>query len=641
MPGYRRHFSSSRYKSQSHSRTKRGWFCLVPSKLDSRSVQCSTTAGLCVVPGNQPQPSNVIAGISRRGTRPGSVWIQCASASCPHNARQRCWRLSAALCWPQRTATLNTNDVLQYRKRVNALTTTMFEAQPIVVTPWHPATAQRHTARGGHWARAAKPRRCQHEATLTVHRAHRGTNRGTAAHKTGLALYTLSLRAWRTDTAPPPPPALGRHRAQSHSRTKRGWFGLVPSKLDPRLARCSTTAGHCVAPGDQPRPFNVILGSTRRWMWPGSVATQRLHARCPHTTCQRRWLPKGELCWRQRVAVSNVDHAQQRPQGKSTSPTTVLQAQSTLVAPRQPGASLRHNARDWQWAHKGKPHHCWHEATLTVHRAHRGTNRGTAAHKTGFALHTVQLRARATDAALPQPPALCRHRAQSHSRTKKASYAWCNPGRFPGQTLLNHPYSGLATTTVGHRQPRKTTVAQRQRPTPETRRITLAQCGIWTLCSSVRAVHSLAMPEAWAGTPWRRAAATRRRPRSSTARPMIATMVVTPLPQHVAQAVDSVSPRQPPCLPQGTAAVVPPRPSAVLCPASRTGNLYTVPVIRCIPKTLTKAPHRDTCRVVPAVCAVPRARHAARMTPAGRWRPGTARSTTAYLTPLHTGEAAQ
>jgi hypothetical protein len=1234
MPGYRRHFSSSRYKSQSHSRTKRGWFCLVPSKLDSRSVQCSTTAGLCVVPGNQPQPSNVIAGISRRGTRPGSVWIQCASAPCPHNARQRYWRLSAGLCWRQRTATLNTNDVLQYRKRVNALTTTMFEAQPIIVMPWHPDTAQRHTARGGHWARAAKPRRCQHEATPTVHRADCGINRGTAAHKTGLALYTLALRAWRTDTTPPQPPALGRHRAQSHSRTKRAWFCLVPSKPDPRSAPgsasvglcvvpvaqsqpssvilgsprcwtrpisvmtysapahrlynarqrrwspgvercyspgaaashpdnaahcsnqdtvasatvfqapspivaprprsashrhnargwqgahtarshrnpnkrtaahktaftphvsrfstrktdtarsqpptlsrhrarshsrtkrawfcfmlskldlrsapCSILAGHCVTLGIQQQPSSVILGNTQRWAWAASVAARCAFAQHLHTTRQHCWSPSVGLCWSQCAAALSVNYVQQHPKRESTSSTTMLQAQSSIVAPRQPRALLRHNARgwqwahkagpyhcqhsvtpivylahhcpnkgtaapatvfqaqspivaplypnasrghntrgwqrahkagphhrqhevapsarrthhcsnkrnaprilrfrtrqtataqprpptlgqhrarshsrtkrawfclvpskldpqsarcsiladhcvtpgiqpqpssvipgstrrwtrpasvaarcafahclhttrqrcwsqctaasnpdyalhcpkgesaspttlcgaqstivaprqpsaaprygtrswqwahkgklhrcqseatlivhpesqcpkkestsittlcgaqslivasrqpsaaprygtrgwqwahkakprsrqseatlivhpesqcpkkesaspttvcgvqsiivaprhnarDWQWAYKGKPRRCHHEATLIVRResqcpkgesasittlcgaqstivaprhnardwqwAHKGKprrcqhgaaptvraaqrclNRGTAAHKTGLAPHTFQLRARGTDTVLPQPPALGRQRAQSHSRTKKVSCARCNPGYFPGQTALDHHCPSLATTTVSLWHPRQTNVAHWQHTTPETGDFTLTQRGILTLGSPVRALHSLAMTRDWPGTPWFNAAVTRCKPRPPTVRPMIFTIVGAPFQRSTNQATYSVGPGQQPWSPPRQIADVPPRRSVVVCPASRTGNLYTVPVIRCIPETLTKVPHRDACRVAPIVCAVPRARHGARLTLAERWQPVIAQSTTACLAPFYTGEAAQ
>jgi len=751
MPGYRRHFSSSRYKSQSHSRTKRGWFCLVPSKLDSRSVQCSTTAGLCVVPGNQPQTSNVIAGFSRRGTRPGSVWIQCASASCPHNARQRCWRLSAALCWRQRTATLNTNDVLQYRKRVNALTTTMFAAQPIVVTPWHPDTAQRHNARDGRWAHKAKPRRCQHKATPTTRSARSDVNAKTTVHKTRCAPYTVQLRARITDTALSQPPTLNRHQARSHSRTKRAWFCLVPSKRDPRSARCSTTVGHCVACDDQSQPSSVIPGNTQRWARPVSVAAQYASAVCPYTACLHWWTPGAGLCWRPRRPASNTGHAQQCPKGESASPTTLCGAQSTIVAPRlpsaaprygtrgwqwahksklhrcqseatlivhsesqcpkeesasittlcgaqsiivaprQPSASHRHNARSGQWAHKAKPRRCQYKATLIVHpesqcpkwestsittlcgaellivaprqpsaaprhnarsgqwahkgklhcRAHHCLKPRIAAHKTGLAPHTFQLRARGTDTVLPQPPALGRQRAQSHSRTKKVSCARCNPGRFPGQTALDYPCPDLATTTVSHRQSQQTNVAQRQRTTPETRGTTLAQRGILTLGSSVRAWHSLAITRLWPGTTWFNAAVTRRRPRPPTVRPMILTIVGAPFQRSTNQATYSVGPGQQPWSPPRQIADVPPRHGTVLCPASRTGNRYTAPVTRCVPETLTKAPHRDACRVAPAVCALPRARHAARMTLDRRRKPVTAQSTIARLAQFHTGEVAQ
>jgi len=235
---------------------------------------------------------------------------------------------------------------------------------------------------------------------------------------------------------------------------------------------------------------------------------------------------------------------------------------------------------------------------------------------------------------------LCRHRAQSHSRTKSASYARCSPGQFPGQAGLSYPCPGLATTTVSPRQPWLTNVAQRQRATPATRGTTLAQHGIWTLCSPVRTLHSLAIPKPWPGTPWRNAVAARRRPRTYTALPMIATMVVTPLPQHAVQVTYSVGPQPQPCLPPGAAAVVPPRRSVVLCPVSRTGNRYPVPVIRCSPETLTKAPRRAACRVISAVCAVPRARHSARMTLDWRFEPSTAQSTTARLAPPYAVEVA-
>ena len=502
-------------------------------------------------------------------------------------------------------------------------------------------------------------------------------------------------------------PGYGRHFSPSryeprgHSRTKRGWFCLVPSRLDPRLARCSATAGHCVAPVDQPRPSNVILGSTRRWARPASVATQYLRAHCPPTSCQRRWLPKVELGWRTYVTASNVDYAQQCRNAASALPTTVLQAQPTLVAPRHSDTAHRHNAqgghwarkaklrrcrheatptvhresqcpkgastsittvlqaqpiivaprhladlrlhnaRSWQWAHKARLRRCQHETTPTVRRARRGPNKETTTHKTGFAPHTLPLRARGADAARPQSPTLSRQQAQRHSRTKSASYARCNPGRFPGQAVLNYHCPGLATTTVGPRRPRQTNVAQRQRTTPATRSTTLAQHGIWTLCSPVRTLHSLVVPKTWPGTPWHSAAAARRRPRPATALPIISTTVVTP-PQNCArQAVDSVSPRPQPCLPQGAAAVVPPRRNEVLCLASRTGNRYPVPAIRCIPETLTKAPRRDVCRAAPAVCGMPCTRHTARTALAECWRPATAQSTTARLTPLHTGEAAR
>ncbi len=752
MPGYGRHFSSSRYGPRGHSRTKRGWFCLVPSKLDPRSAQCSTTAepwGIC---DDQPRPFNVIPGISRRWTRPGSVWIQCASAHCLHNARQRCWRPGVGLCWRPRRPVSNVNSAQQCPKEESASSITVLLAQSPVVVPRHPDAPHRHNARSGYWAREAKPRRCQQEAAPTVHRAHCGIDRGTAAYKTGFAFYTLPSRARGTDAARSQPPALERHRAQSHSRTKRGWFCLVPSKLDPRSARCSTTAGPWGICDDQPQPSNVILGSPRLRARSASVATQYLRAHCPPTSCKQRRSPSIGLGWRPRRPAANTNYAQHCPKEEIASPTTVLQAQSILVAPRHPSASHRHNAQGGHWAHKAKLRYCRHSATpivrlthqcsnkgtavlitvfqtqptlvaprhpdaahrhnaqgghwahkgrlrrcqqgatLIVHRARRGLDKETAAHKTGFAPHTLPSRARGTDTALPQHSALGRHRAQSHSRTKKASYARCNPGHFPGQAALSDPCPGLATTTVSPRRPWLTNVAQRQRATPATGGFALPKRGTWMLCSPVRTLHSLAIPKTWSRTPWRNAAATKRRPRSFTGRPMIPTIALaqrgiwtlcspmrtlhnlevpktwlgtprrnaaiarrTPrtsaarpmIPtvvgalsqQRARQVVYSVTPRQQPWSLPREAAVVPPRRSVVLCPASRTGNLYTVPVIRCSPETLTKALHRDDCRVAHAVCAVPRARHGTRMTLDWRCEPSTARSTTARLASFHTGGA--
>ena len=644
MPGYGRCFSPSRHNAQGHSRTKRAWFCLVPSKLDLRSALDSTTAGLGVAPGDQPQPSTVIPGISRRWTRPTSVWIQCASAHCLHNAHQRCWRPGVERCWSQCATTSNTDNVHHCPNRGATALTTVFLAQSPIVVPRHPDVPHQHNARGRQWAHKARP--------------HCGPNRVTATSKAGCIRHTLRLHARRTDAARPQSPALERHRAQSHSRTKRAWFCLVPSKLDPRSAQCSATARLWTILGIQPRPSSGIPGSTRRWMRPASVAIQRLHARWPHPTCQRRWLPKVELCWRTYVTASNVDYAQQCRNAASASPTTVFQTQSTivaswhpntsqrhnargghwareakphrrrheatptvrrthlcpkgaspssstmlqtqptLVAPRHSDAAHRHNAQGGHWARAAKPHRCQQKATPTVRRAHCGPNKKTAAHKTGFAPHTLPLCARGADAARSQSPTLSRQQAQRHSRTKRASYAQCSPGQFPGQAGLSYPCPGLATTTVSPRRPWLTNVAQRQRATPATRGTTLAQRGIWTLCSPVRTLHSLAIPKPWPGTPWRNAAAARRRPRTSTARPMIPTIVVTPSQQRPRQAVDSVGPRPQPCLPPGTAAVVPPRRSVVLRPVSHTGNRYTVPVIRCSPETLTKAPHRATCRVI-------------------------------------------
>ena len=679
MPGYGRCFSPSRHNPRGHSRTKRGWFCLVPSKLDPRSALDSTTAGLGVAPGDQPQPSTVIPDISRRWTRPTRVWIQCASAHCQHNAHQRCWRSGVGLCWRPRRPVSNVNSAQQCPKEESASSITVFLAQSPIVTPWHPDVPHQHNARGGQWAHKARP--------------HCGPNRRTTTSKAGCIRHTLRLRARRTDAARPQSPTVDRHRAQSHSRTKRTWFCLVPSKRNPRLARCSTTAGLGVAPGDQPRPSSGIPGRTQLRAQPTSGTTQRLHARCPHTTCQRRWLPKVELCWRTYVTASNVDYAQQGRNAASASPITVLQAQPTLVAswhpdtsqrhnargrhwvhkgrlrrcqheaaptvcrthhcskgqsaapttmfvvqspivtPRHSSASHRHNARGGHWAHKGRLRRCQHEAAPTVCRTHRGPNKETAAHKTGFALHTLQLRAQATDIVRSQPLTLCRHRAQSHSRTKKASYARCSPGRFPGQAGLNYPYPGLATTTVGPRRPWLTNVAPRQRTTPETGDFALPQRGARTLCSPVRTLHSLVIPKPWPGTPQRNAAVARRTPRTSAARPMILAIGGASSQQRTRQAVDSVSPRpQPWSLPR-EAAVVPPRRSAVLCPVSRTGNCYPVPVIRCSPETLTKTPRRAACRETPAVCAVPRTRHGARMALAKRWKPIPARSTTVRLTP--------
>jgi len=681
-----------RHRAQSHSRTKRAWFCLVPSRLDPRLARCSTTAGHCVAPVDQPRLSNVILGKPRRWTRPTSVATQYLRAHCPPTSCKQRRSPSAGLCWRPRRPAANTNYAQHCPKEEIASPTTVLQAQPIIVASWHPDTSQRHNARGGHWARAAKPHRCQHETAPTVCRAHCGINRVTAAHKTGLALYTLSLRARIIDAARLQPPALERHRAQSHSRTKRAWFCLVPSKRNPRLARCSTTAGPWGIRDAQPQPSSAIPGSTRRWMRPASVAIQRLRARCPHPTCQRRWLPKVELCWRTYVTASNVDYAQQCPKGESASITTMFGAQPIIVAPRHPSAPHRHNARGGYWAHKGKPRRCRHEATPSVCCAHRGLNKEIAGHKTGCEPHTLPLRARETDAALPQPPTLGRHRAQRHSRTKKASYARCNPGQFPGQAVLSYHCPGLATTTVSFRRPRQINVAQRRRTLLETRSTTLAQHGIWTPCNSVRTLHSLVIPKPWPGTPWRNAAVARRRPRTSAARPMVPTialaqhgiwtrcstvrtlhslaipkpwpgtprrnaaarrrprsftgrpMVLTivgaPSQQRTRQAVDSVSPRpQPWSLPR-EAAVVPPRRSAVLCPVSRTGNCYPVPVIRCSPETLTKAPRRAACRVISAVCAVPRARHSARMTLDWRFEPSTAQSTTARLAPPYAVEVA-
>ena len=501
MPGYGRCFSPSRHNPRGHSRTKRGWFCLVPSKLDPRSALDSTTAGLGVAPGDQPQPSTVIPDISRRWTRPTRVWIQCASAHCQHNAHQRCWRSGVGLCWRPRRPVSNVNSAQQCPKEESASSITVLQAQPIIVAPLHPSASHQHNARSGHWAREAKPRR-QHSAAPTVR----------------------------------------------HIR-------------------------HC-------------------------------------------------------------------PKGESASPITVRQAQPTLVASRHPDTSQRHNARGGHWAHKGRLRRCQHEAAPTVCRTHRGPNKETAAHKTGFALHTLQLRAQATDIVRSQPLTLCRHRAQSHSRTKKASYARCSPGRFPGQAGLNYPYPGLATTTVGPRRPWLTNVAPRQRTTPETGDFALPQRGARTLCSPVRTLHSLVIPKPWPGTPQRNAAVARRRPRPATAFPTISTTVVTPSQHCTRQAVDSISPRPQPCLPPGAATVVPPRRSAVLCPVSRTGNCCTVPVIRGSPETLTKAPRRATCRVISAVCAVPRVRHGARMALAERWKPIPARSTTVRLTPSYAVEVA-
>jgi len=235
---------------------------------------------------------------------------------------------------------------------------------------------------------------------------------------------------------------------------------------------------------------------------------------------------------------------------------------------------------------------------------------------------------------------LSRQQAQSHSRTKKASYAQCRSGQFPGQAGLSYPGPGLAIPTLSPRRPWLTNVAPRQRATPETGDFALPQRGDWTLCSPVRTLHSLAIPKPWPGTLWRNAAAARRRPRAFTERPMILTIVSAPSQQRARQAVDSVGPRPQPCLPPGAAAIVPPRRSVVLYPVCHTGNRYPVPVIRCITETLTKAPRRATCRVISAVCAVPRVRHGARMALAERWKPIPARSTTARLAPPYTVEVA-
>ena len=561
MPGYGRCFSPSRHNPRGHSRTKRGWFCLVPSKLDPRSALDSTTAGLGVAPGDQPQPSTVIPDISRRWTRPTRVWIQCASAHCQHNAHQRCWRSGVGLCWRPRRPVSNVNSAQQCPKEESASSITVLQAQPIIVAPLHPSASHQHNARSGHWAREAKPRR-QHSAAPTVR----------------------------------------------HIR-------------------------HCPK-GESASPITV------RQAQPTLVASRHPDTSQRHNARGGHWAHKGRLRRCQHEAAPTVCRTHHCSKGQSAAPTTMFVVQSPIVTPRHSSASHRHNARGGHWAHKGRLRRCQHEAAPTVCRTHRGPNKETAAHKTGFALHTLQLRAQATDIVRSQPLTLCRHRAQSHSRTKKASYARCSPGRFPGQAGLNYPYPGLATTTVGPRRPWLTNVAPRQRTTPETGDFALPQRGARTLCSPVRTLHSLVIPKPWPGTPQRNAAVARRRPRPATAFPTISTTVVTPSQHCTRQAVDSISPRPQPCLPPGAATVVPPRRSAVLCPVSRTGNCCTVPVIRGSPETLTKAPRRATCRVISAVCAVPRVRHGARMALAERWKPIPARSTTARLAPPYAVEVA-
>jgi hypothetical protein len=626
MPTYGRHFSSSRYGSRSHSRTKRGWFCLVPSKLIPESSPGLTTVGPWGIHNAQPQPFGVIPGSTRRWPQPASVATQCTPAHCPRTVRQQRWSPSVGHCWRQRAVALSVNYVQQHPQGESTSPTTVCGAELLIVAPRQRSASRRHNVRGWQWAHKAGPCHCRHLVAPTARRTHQCSNKRTAAHKTKFAPYTVQLRARKTDAAQPSLPTLGRHRARSHSRTKRAWLCFMPSKLAPRSVQYSILADHGVILGIQPQPSSVILGSTRRWTWPASVAARCVFAQRLHTARQR--------CWSQCAAASDPDYAPRCPKGESASITTLCGAQSTIVAPR-------HNARSGQWAHKGKPRRCQHGAAPTVRAAQRCPNRGTAAHKTGLAPHTFQLRARGTDTVLPQPPALGRHRAQSHSRTEKASYARCSPGQFPGQAALNHHCPSLATTTVTHRRPQQANVVQRQRTMPETRSIALAQRGIWTLCSPVRALHSLAMTRGWPGTPWYSAVVTRRKPRPSTARPMIPTIVGALPHQRTAQAPYSVTPRQQPCSPQGAAADVPPRHGTVLCPASRTGNRYTVPVTRCIPETLTKAPHRDACRVAPAVCALQRARHGARMTLDRHWKPVTAQSTTAHLAPFYTGEAAR
>jgi len=454
MPGYGRHFSSSRYNAQGHSRTISAVFAPYRHWQEPRSIHGTNVVAPVLSHGNHsPQRGKLTAVL-----RVVNATAQCLPAPDRYNAQR-------------------------YHQGTN----------------------------GGQSGQC-------HHAMPSLRRTHRAHPWEVPAQSSRLTAHTISTDARRPTAATQSSASRCRYDAQGHSRTKRAVFALYRQCREPWSIHGTNISPPVLphdSPSPQPghplmavRPDNATAQRPPTFYWytahhchrsTSSGCSRQSHRVAPSPHCTHHAHPWEAPASPSRLAAHTISTDTRRPtvatqssasrcrydaQGHSRTKRAVFALYRQWRKPRlirgtnvvvpvlshgshlsEPGHPLmatrpsnatpqclpvfcRYNAQRYHRGTNGGQCGQCHSTALSLRCTHRAYPWGAPAQPSGLTAHSINKCARRSNVVRRQSTSQCRYNAQGHSRTKRAVFAlyrqWRKPRSVPSTNTVS---PGLASAS--------------------------------------------------------------------------------------------------------------------------------------------------------------------------------------------------